>query len=170
MLFTLTRKICPLMTLVFATIGCGKKITQADARPGNSTENQEIPSTFVIGLDGSRETFKEVRLPEAARFYIPDRLQVISGNTNGKVVEIAYDVDEDDDEFYRFKCAYVASINPYEMNLDKCVNDDENDLGDVSNYEFPIKKNAIIQMRFSGAPASNLNVEAIYSMRWVAPN
>jgi hypothetical protein len=170
MLITLTRKICPLMTLAIATIGCGKKITQADARPGNSTENQEIPSTFVIGLDGSSQSRKEVRLPESARFYIPDRLQVLSGNTNGKFVEIAYDVDEDDDDFYRFKCAYVSSINPYEMTLDKCVNDDEIDYGDVSNYEFPLKRNAIIQMRFTGAPAQDLNVEAIYSMKWIAPN
>lgn len=170
MLFKMTRKICPLMSLAIATIGCGKKITEADSRPGSSVENQEIPSTFVIGLDGARSSRKIVRLPEAARFYIPDRLQVIYGDTNGKVVEIAYDVDEDDDDIYRFKCAYVSSINPYEMTLDKCVNDDEVDYGDISNYEFPLKKNSIIQMRFTGAPARGLSVEAIYSMRWVAPN
>lgn len=170
MLFNLTRKICPLMTLAIATIGCGKKITQADARPGNSTDYQETSSTFIIGLDGSKETMKEVRLPESAQFFFPDRLQVLSGDTNGKLVEIAYDVDEFDNDYFRYKCAYVPSINPYEMTLDKCVNDDEYDIGDVSNYEFPFRRNAIIQMRFSGAPAQDLNVEAIYSMDWIAPN
>lgn len=169
MLTTLTRKLCPLLSLAIITIGCGKKITQDQSLPIRSRENQEIPSAYLIEIDGSQTSRKNYFLSYNAQFRIPDRLLVKQGNTNGKVVEIAYDVNQFDNDDYFFKCIYVASPNPAEMNLNKCVDYDDDDFGDVSNNTFTLYKNDIIQMRFTGAPSSDLVIEAIYSMTWMYP-
>ncbi len=169
MLTMLTRKLCPLLSLAIATIGCGKKITDAETKPGRTSENQELPSAYVIKLDGSQASRKNYYLTEDAQFKVPDRLLVRAGNTAGKIVEIAHDVNEYDSEDYFYKCSYKAAPNPNEMILDKCVDYDGDDFGDVSNHVFTLYKNRVLQMRFAGAPSADLIVEAIYSMNWVYP-
>lgn len=167
MLTTLTRKLCPLMSLAIATIGCGKKVTDPEAQPARNTENQELPSAYVIKLDGSQSSRKDVKMAGDAQFKIPDRIVVRSGSTAGKIVEIAYDVNEYDSDDYQFKCTYVPSSSPSQMNLSSCVDYDNDDFGDVSEHTFTLHKNDLIQMRFTGAPASDLVVEAIYTMKWI---
>lgn len=167
MLTTLTRKLCPLMSLAIATIGCGKKATEPDTQAARNTENQELPSAYVIKLDGSQTSRKNYAMPGDAQFKIPDRLVVRSGSTAGKIVEIAYDVNSYDSDDYQFKCTYVPSGSPSQMDLSSCVDYDNDDFGDVSEHTFTIRKNDLIQMRFTGAPASDLVVEAIYSMKWI---
>lgn len=169
MLIMLTRKLCPLLSLAIATIGCGKKIADAETKPGRTTENQELPSAYIIKLDGSQASRKNYFLTEDAQFKIPDRLLVRAGSTAGKIVEIAHDVNEYDSEDYFYKCSYKASPNPNEMILDKCVDYDGDDFGDVSNHVFTLYKNEVLQMRFAGAPSADLIVEAIYSMNWIYP-
>ena len=169
MLHMLTRKLCPLLSLAIASIGCGKKIAETKTQPGLITENQELPSAYVIRLDGSQSSRKNYFLTEDAQFKIPDRLLVRQGSTAGKVVEIAHDVNEYDSNDYFYKCSYKASANPNEMILYKCVDYDGDNFGDVSSHIFTQYKNEIIQMRFSGAQASDLIVEAVYSMNWVYP-
>ncbi len=169
MLNLMTRKLCPLLSLAIATIGCGKKISDAETQPGRTTENQELPSAYVIKLDGSQTSRKNYFLTEDAQFRIPDRLLVRDGSTAGKVVEIAHDVNQYDSEDYFYKCSYKASPNPNEMILDKCVDYDGDDFGDVSSHVFTLYKNEVVQMRFAGAAASGLVVEAIYSMTWIYP-
>lgn len=170
MLTTLTRKLCPLLSLAMATIGCGKKLEDAETKSRRSTENQELPSTYVIQLDGGQVYHKNYFLTESAQFKIPDRIRVRQGSTSGKVVEIAHDVNEYDGEDFFYKCSYKASANPNEMILDKCVDYDGDDFGDVSNHIFTLYKNEVVQMRFAGAPSADLIVEAIYSMNWIYPN
>lgn len=167
MLATVTRKLCPLMTLAIATIGCGKKINDADAQPARQTENAEIPSAYVIRLDGSNTSRTYERIPQNAQFKIPERLNVQAGDTANKIVEIAYEVNEYDPDDYLYKCSYKSSSVPHEMVLDKCVDYDDHDFGDVSEQTFTLYRNDIIQMRFTGASASDVVVEAIYSMKWL---
>lgn len=167
MLTTLTRKLCPLMSLAIATIGCGKKVTDAETQAARNTENQELPSAYVIRLDGSQASRKNYKMIDDAQFKIPDRLVVRSGSTAGKTVEVAYDVNEFDSDDFQFKCMYVPSSNPSQMTLSKCVDYDNDDFGDVSEQTFTLRHNDIIQMRFTGAPASDLVVEAIYTMKWI---
>lgn len=167
MLTTLTRKLCPLMSLAIATIGCGKKVNDADTQPARSTENQELPSAYVIRLDGSQMSSKNNRMVGNAQFKVPDAVIVRTGSSAGKAVELAYNVNEYDSEDFDFKCMYAPSSDPSRLALTKCVDYDGEDLGDVSNETFRLYKNDIIQMRFTGAQSSDLIVEAIYSMKWI---
>jgi hypothetical protein len=155
------------MSLAIATIGCGKKIEEADSKASQQTHNQVLPSTYVIQLDGAEASRKNYFMPKAAQFEIPDRLKVKHGNTAGRVVEIAYDVNQYDNDDFQFKCSYVASMNPSEMVLANCVDFDGDDFGNVDGQEFTLRINDIIQLRFTGAASSDLVVEAIYSMEWI---
>lgn len=167
MLTALTKKLCPLMSLAIATIGCGKKIAESDvSQPSRQTENQELPSAYVIQLDGSEASKKQFKMINHASFEIPDSLIVRSGNTIGKVVEIAYDVSQFDSTDYEFKCRYIPSDNPSLMVLSECVNYDNADYGDTQGQLFRLYKNDIIEMRFTGAPSQDMVVEAIYGMDW----
>lgn len=166
MLTTLTRKICPFVTLAIATFGCGKKITDPDSQGARQTENQELPTAYVLRLDGSESSLKVFPMARSANFKIPDKLKVREGDTSGKVVELAFDVNPYDSSDYEFKCSYLAAANPSEMMLSKCVNYDNDDYGDVSNEEFRLYKDDLIQMRINGAPSEGLIVEAIFSMKW----
>lgn len=167
MLTILTRKLCPLMSLAIATIGCGKKITEEKSKPQNDTFGQTIPATYVIQLDGSQSSRKNYTLPADTQFEVPDRIKVRKGSTAGKTVEVAHNVSIYDNDDYDFKCTYKPSGNPLEMVLDKCVDYYNRDFGDVSGQPFTLRKDQIIQMRFAGASAVDVIVEAIYSMDWV---
>jgi hypothetical protein len=170
MLTTLTRKLCPLLSLAIASLGCGKKIADAETQSGRSRDNQELPSTHVLRLDGSQVSRKLFFMPEDVNFKVPDRLRVLIGQTTGKQVEISYEVNEYDRDDFQFKCTYTASHNPSEMILDKCVDYHDYDFGDVSGHTFGLRQNDAIEMKFTGANASDMVVDAIYSMKWIVPN
>jgi hypothetical protein len=167
MLSTLTRKFCPLIYVALATISCGKKITDADPRPSRNTENQELPSAYVRRLDGSQASHKNYRIIENAQFKIPDQLILRAGSSNGKKVEILYDVNEYDSEDFQFKCIYLPSSNLAQMNLSKCVDYDNDDFGDISEQIFTLRKDELIQMRFTGAASADVVIEGIYTMKWI---
>lgn len=168
MLTTLTRKLCPLMSLAIATIGCGKKVTDAETQAARNTENQELPSAYTIRLDGSQSSTKSVKFSRGARAMLPDQLIVRAGTTPGKFVEIAYDVNEYDSDDFNFKCTYSASSNPIIMQLTSCVDYDGEDMGDMTKDEYPIRPGEIVQLRFKGAQASDLIVDAIFQIRkWI---
>lgn len=165
MLLALTRKFCPLLGFALATVGCGKKISEAKSQPAHNTENQELPSTYIIQLNGNLQSSQTYTIPKNTLFRLPDRILVRSGTTRNKVVDIVYDVDPYDTDVFDFKCSYVASSNPSEMILNYCENDNGNDFYDTTTY-FPLKEGQKIMMKFSGASSPDLLVEAIYSMRW----
>lgn len=165
MLNLLTRKLCPLMTLAIATVGCGKKISDSDTQPARSTENQELPATMILDLDGTKGTsFKTHTMPKNGSFELPSRLKV-TGNALGKSVDITYDVDPYDSDNYQFKCSYTAT-SPTDMKLNKCVDSYGGDFGNIAGEQFGFYKNDIIEMRFTGAPATDLKVEAFYTVDW----
>ena len=86
MLNNLTCKLLPLMYLALATTGCGKKIAESSNQLFFQIENQELPSTYIVRIDGSIESRKNYLMPLPAQFEIPDRLRVKSGSTLNKVV------------------------------------------------------------------------------------
>ena len=167
MLNNLTCKLLPLMYLALATTGCGKKIAEPSNQTSFQIENQELPATYIVRLDGSIESRKNYLMPLPAQFEIPDRLRVKSGSTLNKVVEISYDVNKFDNDDFQFKCSYVASVNSNEMILKKCIDYDGDDFGDISAQQFSLRSSDIIQLRFTGASSTDLVVEAIYSMNWI---
>jgi hypothetical protein len=169
MLTTLTRKLCPLLSLAIFTLGCGKEISEPETQLGRTRDNQEIPSTFVLRLDGTQTSKKVYYMPEDASFKIPDRLNVKSGATNGKMVEIIYQIDKYDSEYFQFGCSYVPSINSTEMLLQRCFDYENNDFGDVSRQIFALYKNDSIQLKFKDSSRSDLIIEAIYNMNWIIP-
>jgi hypothetical protein len=166
MLLSLTRKLCPLITLAIATMGCGKKIVEADTKGARITEGQERPSLYILELDGSKESSRLFKVPQNAQFQIPDRLIVKQGTTTGKSVDMLYNVYEEDTDIYDFRCIYKESPNPVELLIDKCVNEYNQDIGYTPSIIFTIERDQLIQMRFSGAPAPDLFVEAIFGMDW----
>jgi len=167
MLTTLTRKFCPLMSLAIATMGCGKKATDADTQAARNTENQVPSSTYVIKLDGSQASRKTIKFERGARAMLPDSLRVRAGNSTGKQVEIAYNVNEYDSDDFNFKCTYSPSSSPTIMNLTSCVDYDGDDMGDMTVDEYPIRPGEVVQIRFTGAQSSDLIVEAFYNMKWI---
>lgn len=169
MLISLTRKLCPLMSMAIATIGCGKKISDPKSQPANNTENSEVLSAYTLKLDGAQGYRKQYQVHRNAHMILPMNLKVRAGSTTGKAVEITYDVNEYDSDDYDFKCIYLPSANPDEMSLQKCHDyyGEDEDYGDVSEREFPIAKNQIIQLKFTGVPANGLVVEAIYKVKWI---
>lgn len=155
------------MSLALATIGCGKKITEGGSKPASNVQNVVLPSAYVIRLDGSESSRKQVRLPKNTQFEVPTKVKVRSGSTTNKSVEISFDVNPyDSDDFY-FKCSYKSVPNETDLVLDRCVDYDGDYLGDVRGYVFTLYENDIIQSKFTGAPAQDLVTDAVFNMRWI---
>jgi hypothetical protein len=168
MLTMLTRKLCPLMTLAIATLGCGKKITEDSSKVTKpDRQNIQLPSSYMIQLDGSKDSRLSYELPAAANFEIPDRIKVKQGKPIGKTVEIAHNLNPYDSNQYDFKCTYKSIGSDLEMVLQKCATMNE-DFSDIE-YQLPqiLDEKDIIQIRFTGPSASDLIVEAFYSMDWI---
>lgn len=167
MLNTIAQKMCPLLSIVIIGIGCGKKFNEPGTNNNNIIENQEISSVYIMKLDGSVSSRKNYIMPKATQFEIPAQLKVTKGISRGKIVEIAYDVNEFDSDDYQFKCSYVPTSNSSELILKKCVDYYGYDFGDVSNHKFTLHYNDIIQLRFTGQSALDFAVEVVYSMNWI---
>lgn len=167
MLNILTRKLCPLMSLAIFTIGCGKKINEPSSSLIIQTENQELPSAYVLKLDGSLSSKENYKLPGHAQFEIPSQIKVRSGLPYKKAVDIAFQVNEFDSSDFQFKCSYLPDSSEKEMVLTGCSDYDGNDFGDVNGHLFTLHFGDIIQVRFTGASASDLVVEAVFGMNWI---
>ena len=167
MLNILSKKICPFVSVTFVIIGCGKKITESDTNLSRQRQEVGSLSNFVVSLDGSLSSKKIYRMPRPARFEIPTYLKVKKGSSTNKIVEIAYNVNEFDSDDIEFKCSYIKSVNDFEMKLDKCVDYDGNDFGNISGHEFILRYDDIIEIRFTGAASPDLSVEGTYEMNWI---
>ena len=164
MLMFLTRKLCPLMSLALLSVACGKPITDPDTQNGNSTVEPQLPSSYVMRLDGSTNN-KFRLLPMNAKFYLPLRLIVKAGNTAGTTVTVKYDAHPEDSDDFVMKCTYTPFESYYKLN--KCVNWNDADLGDVTSEQFSVRKDEYIQMSLTGAPVNDLVIETVYDMDWI---
>lgn len=172
MLTTLTRKFCPLLTMALATVGCGKKITDATVAQGDSSvNNQELSSIYHLSLNSQIERYAQYRLPEPAIFSFPEAVRVVAGTPTNQVLEISYDVQEEDDSFFLIKCFYspIPQRTDY-MALSGCVNQFNQSIGSsTSDYQLPLRKDHIIQLKFSNPNENSLIINATYQMNWVTP-
>lgn len=155
------------MSLAIATIGCGKKITESDSKAAASTTSpNETTSSYVLTLESSQGNRKQFRIPRDTSFYIPAKLSVRSGSVAGRTVEMNYNVNEYDNDYYDFTCTYVPSTVANEMKLKDCSNE-EGSFGDsVGEYEFSLYQNQIIEMNLTGGQTSDLIIDAFYLMDW----
>lgn len=172
MLTTVTKKLCPLLTLAFATVGCGKKIGDATVGRGDtSLNNQELSSIYHLSLNSQIERYAQYRLPEPASFYFPEFVDVVAGTITNQVLEISYDVNELDTDFFLMKCYYSpTNVKPNSLILTNCVNQfNQNIDGSMYDYKLPLRKDHIIQLKFSDPNESSLVVNATYRMNWVVP-
>lgn len=166
MLTSFTRKLCPLLSLAIATIGCGKKISETDSKPANTIENSETSSRYVLRFDSSNGNRSQFLAPRDAQFYVPSKVQVFSGSTAGRVLEISYNVNEYDSDYYDFKCTYKPSVTPGEMKLDDCFNDRGSFGSSTLEYEFTILEDQIIEMNLTGGQTSDFIADISYLMDW----
>lgn len=165
MLSLLTRKLCPIMTLAIATVGCGKKIGESDSSPASSTQNQERPSAYVLQIDSSVESKKTYQLPQNAQFHIPTELKVREGASSTTTVEIRYQSNPYDSYDYQFKCSYTGTAAT-DLKLTSCVDYDDDNLGNISNHLFALYKNDHIELKFVGTRSEKTVVDVIHSMIW----
>lgn len=167
MLRTLTRKLCPLMSLAIVTVGCGKKIQEPKAEPTRQSHNQEISSIYKLVLNGSEASYKNYTLPKSAQFEIPKLINVVEGLSEGKKIEIAFDVDEFDSNDFHFKCSYVSSPSQVTFMVLSGCEDYDGYRFDVDQQIFPQRKGSILQIRFAGSTGKDLSVEAVFGMTWI---
>lgn len=166
MLFSVSRKFCPLLSLALLTVACGKKISEAEVKAQELLNPETRPSTYVLSLDGSVESSHMYKVPQNAQFGVPDKLNVVRGSTNNKVVEIYYEVSDFDVNDFQYRCIYKPSLNPTEMYLEKCVDFADRDLGDIRGPYNVISRDQYIRLKFTGASSTGVAVQASYYMIW----
>lgn len=166
MLKTWSLKLCPFLTLAMATVGCGKKISENAGSPASQTQNQQRPSSLILRLNSDDQSSLQYRMPQPGRFTIPESLIVRSGNPIGRKVEISYNVDPTFDDDYDYKCNYISKGSSSEMFLDKCLDYNDGNFGDVSEQTFALYQDEIIQVRFTDSSSNPLSLDIIYNMTW----
>jgi len=162
MLKTFRRKICPLMSLAMF-FGCGKKISEASSGLNSSVQPQNLPSVLVLQL---KDSFKmSYKLTKGGWFDLPEKLFARTGNALGKSVSLKYNYKEDEDS-YEFKCVYKSTVNPAELPIQQCYDEDNNELGDMSLGTSILDPNSEIQMELIGSNGQGLTIEANHSVTW----
>ncbi len=164
MLKMLTKKICPLLTLAMATMGCGKQITEESPAADRIVQNQELPSALVINLNSNNGPETLYLIPENANILMPESLRVSGDDLLNKTVVIYYNFDSSTAEF-DYQCTYKSTVTGNTLNLFKCFNDLGEELTMATEYEFPIYYSKKIKMELKDF-ASNISIDAIYTVDW----
>lgn len=164
MLKTLNWKLSSLVPLLLltTTIGCGKKMGEkSDAQPVSHTENQLPNSLMVLQLKSNSSTYP---FEKFGSLNTPSELIIKEGSSTGKTVTIYYNIDQNG--VWGIKCAYKGTALGNKMPLSRCWNQDNQDLGTVSEllsmaiYVYP---GHYIQLQ---NPTGGVTVEAIYQVDW----
>lgn len=167
MLGLMTRKFFPLLSLAVLTMGCGKEITEAQTSVGKNTENQDLPSVYVLGLkegDGFRKT---IPVPQNATFIVPQSLYVRNGNAVGKKVEITYNMDSSNSDEYEFRCSYYSDLAQDQLSLLHCRDIDNTSFGDIRNIKFSMYFGKTMRIEVTQGWSSTLVIEAFHTVDWL---
>lgn len=164
MLTIFSRKLCPLLSLALATMGCGKKIAEGSSESAKIVQNQEIPNALVVKLS-PEESKKTYSIPRNANIFLPDALWVRGGDPSGKTIVISYNLKDAADESFDYKCTYTASGPSTKMPLKSCVNSYGESFMDVSRFDFPINYGRFIRLELQGS--TGLSVDAVYTVDWI---
>lgn len=167
MLKSLKQKICPLLTLTLA-FGCGKKATESSDAGGQTSQNQNLSTTTEIfklaSLEGARKIFS---VPRNGIFKIPSKLYVEKGNGRGKSISLTYSLDPRDSTIFEFRCTYKNTVSqPDQIPLEKCTDDLNRDLGDMSIQQSPMYKDEIIEMKLITPTNEDFEVHAWHEVEW----
>jgi hypothetical protein len=166
-LTTITRKLCPLITLAIATIGCGKKISESGTDVARSIEQHQESSVVIVKLIGNESSRKSYSIPRNGIFSMPSSLRVRQGSGIGKTVVIHYNIDESDPEDYMFKCTYHSLNEETELPLNNCKDRYGMDLGHIiDDHQFPFYYGKLINIKLTTGSSRDLVIDAIYSIDW----
>lgn len=164
MLKTLNWKLTSLapILLLTATIGCGKKMAEkSDVAPTLHTENQLPNSLLVLQLKSNVSTYP---FEKFGSLNTPSELIIKEGSSTGKTVTIYYNVDQYGT--WGVKCSYKGTAQGNKMPLQRCWNQDNQDLGTVSvllNMPIYVYPGHFVQLQ---NPNGGVTVEAIYQVDW----
>jgi len=168
MLLKISKKICPLMTLLLS-FSCGKKINEPntiESRISNQTPEEEWGVLLIELPPGSIET--SYRFNRNAWINLPTKLNVESGNALGKRLKIYYNLTDQGD--YEFHCLYRSSLLSNEMNFEKCETSYNSvtvsNSDDIAQWEFPMNKNTRIKFELLNSSAPNLRISTAYTIDW----
>jgi hypothetical protein len=165
MLTSLTRTICPLLSLAALALGtgCGKKIAEPKAESDTDIQQQVPNSLMIVNLTGA---YVQQKYPENGDFSLPYELKVNHGSasTAGKSVSVYYNLTTSGD--YDLKCLYKGNAGGDRMFLYTCYNPAGSVMGTLEqllNEPVWVNKDRFMKME---ASASDLDVGAIYQVRW----
>jgi hypothetical protein len=168
MLLRFTKKLCPLMSLMALSFGCGKKINDPETTGSNQGQQNQTPSSVVvleIKTSSSYNAFYKIPIP--GWFYFPSNLTLKKGSALGKRVKITYNVDQ---YGHDQSCYYGSAVDSKEIPFENCVNDN----GDVTvpsashlSAPFVQSEGKQIEMELLNGAASDDIIDAVYTVDWV---
>jgi hypothetical protein len=161
-MLALTRKtICPFFSLIFM-MGCGKKMTEPESVSKPHIENQVPSPTLILAIEQRLSKFVSTH---NGQYILPRELRVRSNNALGKVVTIIYNIRADEPDTYDAKCIYKG-IAEDTMPVDRCVDQDGIDLGDITDgqTQMIIPAGNSIELESN---SDELKADAIYDVNWI---
>ncbi len=162
-MLTLSKKLCPFFSFLLM-MSCGKKMTESGPKSKPIFQYQEPSPTLILPIEQKVFTY----IPELSGQYLfPDRLRVRSANAMGKTVTIVYNIRADDPETYDAKCVYKGTA-PETMPVEKCVDQDGKDLGNITNGSTVMLIDAGNTIKFTSS-SDELKADAIFSVTWMGP-
>lgn len=167
MLRSMTRKLFPFFSAAVFTVGCGKKITEGKTSLARSIENQELPSAYVISINGKESFRKHFDVPRNGNFIIPKEIYVRSGNGIGTKLAVTYNLEAEDSNEYEFKCTYHSDTEVGRLRLLHCRNIDGISYGEVGENNFRFYYGKYIRLEILEGWTSNLVIEVIHSVDWL---
>jgi hypothetical protein len=163
----MTLKLCPLLSLLFSVVGCGKKMDGASSSSEIIAPHQEISPRLTLELDTAKNRAYSYTMPKDGNITQPDKLKVASGNMSGKSVMIYYSVSPTDSTDYVFKCQYTLSNSvPNVLDIKTCYDPSNYDIGNFTDNNIPIESGYKIRMELVGSLTGPVVVDAFYSVAW----
>ncbi len=160
-MLTLSKKLCPFFSFLLM-MSCGKKMTESTPKTKPNIQHQEPSPTLIIAIEQRTLNF----IPErSGQYLLPDRLRVRSANATGKTVTIVYNIRADDPETYDAKCTYKGNA-PETMPVEKCVDQDGVDLGNITDGSTIMLIDAGNTIKFTSS-SDELKADAIFDVNWM---
>lgn len=167
MLKSMTRKLFPFLSAAVFTVSCGKKITEGKTSLARSVENQELPSAYVLSINGKESFRKNFDIPRNGTFTVPQELYVRSGNGIGTKLTITYNLEARDSNEFEFRCTYHSDSEVDRLRLLHCRNSDGGSYGEVGKNPFSFYYGKYIRLEILEGWTSNLVIEVIHSVDWL---
>ncbi len=119
-----------------------------------------LTSPILVLELNERESVKQVfTVPQDRLFKLPSRLFVERGIGLGRIVTIAYNKTEND---FDFICTYRSKSEVDNLPLEKCIDANEQDLGNVSDTYFQLNQGKKIEINLLNPNGSDLIIHAWY--------